>query len=181
MVLVPASMGSACQARLGQTGPVRAVELPGPDHREAAWLVVRRFLAVTPVVGASQLGPSVSVKLETVQPTGPFKVRGGLPAPSPPLARAPARAAGVVEEGPNLGTLVVPWGGGGLLAGVAIGLEGTGVRVVGVESEASPSMSTALAAGGIVPIEVEPTVAGGLAGNLEAGAGSRGGAVSRGR
>ena len=44
------------------------------------------------------------------------------------------------------------------------------MRVVGIESEASPSMSTALAAGGIVPINVEPTVADGLAGNLEPGA-----------
>ena len=71
---------------------------------------------------------------------------------------------------PNLGTVVVPCGGGGLLAGVILGLEGSGVRVVGIESEASPSMSTALAAGGIVPINVEPTVADGLAGNLEPGA-----------
>jgi len=44
------------------------------------------------------------------------------------------------------------------------------VRVVGIESEASPSMSAALAAGAIVPIDVEPTVADGLAGNLEPGA-----------
>ncbi len=44
------------------------------------------------------------------------------------------------------------------------------MRVIGVESEASPSMSTALAAGGIVSIDVEPTVADGLAGNLEPGA-----------
>ena len=51
-----------------------------------------------------------------------------------------------------------------------LGLEGSGVRIVGVESEASPSMSTALAAGSIVPIDVEPTVADGLAGNLEPGA-----------
>jgi threonine dehydratase len=57
-----------------------------------------------------------------------------------------------------------------LLSGVILGLEGRGVRVVGVESEASPSMSTALAAGAIVPINVEPTVADGLAGNLEPGA-----------
>jgi threonine dehydratase len=76
----------------------------------------------------------------------------------------------LVEQVPNLGTVVVPCGGGGLLSGVILGLEGTGVRVVGVESEASPSMSTALAAGRIVPIDVEPTVADGLAGNLEPGA-----------
>ncbi len=71
---------------------------------------------------------------------------------------------------PGLGTVVVPCGGGGLLAGVILGLEGTGVRVIGVESEASPSMSAALAAGSIVPIHVEPTLADGLAGNLEPGA-----------
>ena len=65
---------------------------------------------------------------------------------------------------------MVPCGGGGLLSGVILGLEGTGVRVVGVESEASPSMSTALAAGRIVSIDIEPTVADGLAGNLEPGA-----------
>ena len=87
---------------------------------------------------------------------------------SSPARRRVARE--LLEQVPDLGTVVVPCGGGGLLAGVILGLEGTGVRVVGVESEASPSMSTALAAGAIVPIEVEPTVADGLAGNLEPGA-----------
>ena len=61
-------------------------------------------------------------------------------------------------------------GGGGLLAGISLGLAGTDVRVIGVESEASPSMSAAISAGTIVPITVEPTLADGLAGNLEAGA-----------
>ncbi len=226
---------------------------------EAAWKAVRRFLAVTPVVGTPQLGSSVSVKVETFQPTGSFKVRGGLAAVSATLEAEPGRAvvassagnhglglayaasklgaqvtvvvptgasaakvsalqrfdlrlvlhgegyrdaethtlelathdgsryvspyndpdviAGqstvapeLLERVPNLGTVVVPCGGGGLLAGVILGLEGTGVRIVGVESEASPSMSTALSAGAIVPIDVEPTVADGLAGNLEPGA-----------
>jgi threonine dehydratase len=76
----------------------------------------------------------------------------------------------LAEQVPDLGTVVVPCGGGGLLSGVILGLEGRDVRIVGVESEASPSMSTALAAGAIVPINVEPTVADGLAGNLEPGA-----------
>jgi threonine dehydratase len=76
----------------------------------------------------------------------------------------------LLEQVPNLGTVVVPVGGGGLVAGVSLALAGTGVRVVGVESEASPSMSAAVAAGTIVPITVEPTLADGLAGNLEAGA-----------
>ena len=238
---------------------MRHVDVPGPANLEAAWKAVRRFLPVTPVVSAPQLGPSVSVKVETVQPTGSFKVRGGLAAVSATLDAEPGRAvvaasagnhglgvayaasnlgaqvtvvvptgasaakvsalqqfdvrlvlhgegyreaethalelseregsryvspyndpdviAGqsslareLAEQVPHLGTVVVPCGGGGLLAGVILGLEGTGVRIVGVESEASPSMSTALAAGAIVPITVEPTVADGLAGNLEPGA-----------
>jgi len=210
-------------------------------------------------VSTPQLGPTVWAKLETLQPTGSFKVRGGLAAVAATLEHEPGRAvvaasagnhglglayaasklgaevtvvvptgasaakvaalqqfdvrlvlhgegyrdaethalelaerdgsryvspyndpdviAGqstlvheLMEQVPALGTIVVPCGGGGLLAGVVLGLEGTGVRVVGVESEASPSMSTALRAGGIVPIDVEPTVADGLAGNLEPGA-----------
>jgi threonine dehydratase len=76
--------------------------------------------------------------------------------------------------------VIVPCGGGGLLAGTILGLDGTGVRVVGIESEASPSMSTALRAHGIVPIEVEPTVADGLAGNLEPGAVTVGVALAHG-
>ena len=54
----------------------------------------------------------------------------------------------LLEQVPDLGTVIVPCGGGGLLAGIILGLEGSGVHVVGIESEASPSMSTALAAGG---------------------------------
>jgi threonine dehydratase len=76
----------------------------------------------------------------------------------------------ILGQVPDLGTVVVPVGGGGLVAGLALGLAGSGVRVVGVESEASPSMSAAVAAGGMVPISVEPTLADGLAGNLEMGA-----------
>ena len=238
---------------------MRDVALPESHQFESAWKVVRRFLAVTPIVEAPQLGPSVVVKVETVQPTGSFKVRGGLAAVAATLEEDPERAvvassagnhglglayaaaklgasvtvvvptgasaakvsalrqfdvrlvlhgegyreaethaldlaagdgsryvspyndpdviAGqstvgreLLEQVPGLGTVVVPCGGGGLLAGITLALEGTGVRVVGVESEASPSMSAAVAAGAIVPIHVEPTVADGLAGNLEPGA-----------
>ena len=238
---------------------MRVVAAPDPGQMEAAWKAVRRFLATTPVVEVPQLGSSVSVKVETVQPTGSFKVRGGLAAVSATQDEDPGRAvvassagnhglglayaasklgaqvtvvvptgasaakvsalrqfdvrlvlhgegyseaeahalelaategsryvspyndpdviAGqatvareLLEQAPGLGTVVVPCGGGGLLAGLTLGLAGSGVRVVGVESEASPSMSAALAAGSIVPIHVEPTVADGLAGNLEPGA-----------
>jgi threonine dehydratase len=238
---------------------MRHVVQPTPEQFEQAWEVVRAQLPVTPVVVAPQLGAGVSLKLETLQPTGSFKVRGGLAAVAAaqrtdPTSEIVASSAGnhglglayagaalkarvtvivprlasaakvsaiqqfdvrlvlhgegyseaeahaldlVAREGghyvspyndpdviagqasiarelldqvPNLGTVVVPVGGGGLVSGVCLGLQGTDVRVIGVESEASPSMSAAIAAGGIVPITVDPTLADGLAGNLELGA-----------
>ena len=85
--------------------------------------MARRFLAVTPVVGAPQLGSSVSVKVETVQPTGSFKVRGGLAAVSATLQQDPGRAVvassagnhglGLAYAASQLGatvTVVVPTG-----------------------------------------------------------------------
>jgi threonine dehydratase len=238
---------------------MRTVTQPQEAQHEAAWKVVRTHLAITPVVTAPQLGRNVSLKIETFQPTGSFKVRGGLAAVAATLAADPgsevvgasagnhglglafaaarldakvtvivprlasaakvsalqrfdvrlvlhgegyseaeahaldlvARHGGryvspyndpdviagqgtiareLLEQVPNLGTVVVPVGGGGLVSGISLGFRGTDVRVIGVESEASPSMSAAVAAGSIVPITVEPTLADGLAGNLEVGA-----------
>jgi threonine dehydratase len=238
---------------------MRSVAQPEAAQFDAAWEEVRRHLAVTPVLAVPQLGPGISVKLETVQPTGSFKVRGGVAAVAATLRADPGRAvigssagnhglglayaaaqlgasvtvivprlasaakvsalqqfdvrlvlhgegyseaeahaldlaakdgsryvspyndpdviAGqgtiareLLEQVPDLGTVVVPCGGGGLVSGVSLALAGSGVRVIGVESEASPAMTAALAAGHIVPITVEPSLADGLAGNLEAGA-----------
>ena len=64
-------------------------------------------------------------------------------------------------------TIVVPVGGGGLAAGVAL-VAGRAVTI-GAEAERSPAMSTALRAGRPTPVEVGPTLADALAGNLEPG------------
>jgi threonine dehydratase len=55
----------------------------------------------------------------------------------------------VVEDVPDVDTIVVPVGGGGLLAGIG---SAVGCRLVGVEPETAPTLSTALAAGEPVPI-----------------------------
>ncbi len=66
--------------------------------------------------------------------------------------------------------MVCAVGGGGLASGLGLWASGRpGARVVGVEAEASPAFSTALAAGGITPVDVRDTLADGLAGNLEPG------------
>jgi threonine dehydratase len=225
----------------------RVVALPAASDLAAAEQVVRRVLAPTPVVEA--LG--VWLKVETVQPTGSFKVRGALAAldalpPGPvvtasagnhglgvakaaallgrqatvvvpetasmakverlrefavelvlagssydeaeahalglegsyvspyndPLVIAGQRTLGV-ELGEQLAgplTVVVPAGGGGLLAGVALwASERSDVRVVGVEAAASRALSSSVEAGRVVGVEVGPTLADGIAGGLEPG------------
>jgi threonine dehydratase len=61
--------------------------------------------------------------------------------------------------------VVVPVGGGGLLAGVALALASRRpeVEVIGVEAEHAPTVSEALAAGHPVTVHVKPGLADGLA------------------
>jgi threonine dehydratase len=61
------------------------------------------------------------------------------------------------EQIPDLDTLLVAVGGGGLIGGIAAWYAGR-IRVVGVEPEAAPTLRTALQAGG--PVDAE---AGGIA------------------
>ena len=56
----------------------------------------------------------------------------------------------IAEDVPEADTIVVPVGGGGLVAGIAAATE---ARVVAVEPELSPALHTALAAGRPVPVE----------------------------
>ena len=218
--------------------------------------IVARHLEPTPVVHSSALGKDVVLKLETIQPTGSFKVRGALVAVAnaveadretaiitasagnhglgvafaatrygatatvvvpenasiaklDALSRfdvtllkkgtsyeeAEAHALDLAENGstfvspyndhdtiagqgtialelfddvPNLRTIVVPIGGGGLISGIGlVAALRPGVRVVGVQAAASPAISHAI--NGEAPIVVHPTLADGLAGNIERG------------
>jgi threonine dehydratase len=67
----------------------------------------------------------------------------------------------IEEDVPAATTVVVPVGGGGLIAGIAAAVN-SGRRVVGVEPEGAPSLTRALEAGH--PVQIEPhSVADGLA------------------
>ena len=87
------------------------------------------------------------------------------------IAGAGTVALELFEAEPSPATVVVPVGGGGLISGVALAAKSIapGVRVVGVEAAASCAMSTSLRAGRISAIHPQPTLADGLAGNLEPG------------
>lgn len=75
----------------------------------------------------------------------------------------------IVEDWPEVDTVVVAIGGGGLISGIAIAARSAPakVAVIGVEAQASSPFTAALAAGKIVEVEVRPTLADGLAGNLD--------------
>ena len=83
------------------------------------------------------------------------------------VAGAGTIALEILAERRDIDTLVVPMGGGGLIGGIGIAAQESGAAVIGVEVEASCPFTQSLAAGRIVPIEVGPTLADGLAGNLD--------------
>jgi len=70
----------------------------------------------------------------------------------------------ILEDRPDLHTLLVPVGGGGLLAGTAVAVQGlhAETRVVGVEPVGAPKLSRALSAGAPVATERADSIADGL-------------------
>ncbi|GMA37356.1 threonine ammonia-lyase [Demequina litorisediminis] len=75
----------------------------------------------------------------------------------------------IVQDVPEVSTIVVPVGGGGLVAGIAVAakahaeLAGHEVRVVGVQASASAAYPPSLAAGEPVSIDRDATIADGIA------------------
>ena len=238
----------------------RTVLPPSADDLAAARRIVRQHLAPTPLLRVPLEGREVCLKLESLQPTGAFKVRGalaglgacrdalpiitasagnhalgvawasrrlGIPATivvaetAAPVKIAKLRALGanLVLHGTSYDeaeahalalaagnghylspyndthviagqstvldeiltqlpgddaplTLIVPVGGGGLLAGIALRADeiaGREIRLIGVEAAASRAVSASVTAGRTVEVPVGATIADGLAGNIEAG------------
>ncbi len=71
----------------------------------------------------------------------------------------------IVEDHPDLDVLLVPVGGGGLLAGVAAAVRPLcpDARIIGVQTEAAPAMARSLARGRRVRHPQGPTIAEGIA------------------
>ncbi|MFW5951823.1 MAG: threonine ammonia-lyase [Gemmatimonadota bacterium] len=70
----------------------------------------------------------------------------------------------ILEDWPEVGTIVVPIGGGGLISGIAafVKQEHPDVRVVGVEPEGAPAMRRSLDAGELVTLDRIDSIADGL-------------------
>lgn len=75
----------------------------------------------------------------------------------------------LLQQQPQLDAVVVPIGGGGLISGIGIAVKALSpsTRVIGVEVAASCPFTKSLEAGHLVTIEVQPSLADGLTGNLD--------------
>jgi len=85
------------------------------------------------------------------------------------IAGAGTIALELLEDLPSLDAVVVPIGGGGVISGIGIALKALSpaTRVIGVEAQASCPFTRSLAAGHLVTIDVGPSLADGLTGNLD--------------
>jgi threonine dehydratase len=75
----------------------------------------------------------------------------------------------VAEAWPEIDTVLVPVGGGGLISGIGCALKGINeeVDVIGVQSLASPVMYESIRKGHIIEMELDESVAEGLHGGIE--------------
>jgi threonine dehydratase len=71
----------------------------------------------------------------------------------------------ILEDVPDVDVVIVPVGGGGLIAGVGAAIKALRpqVKVIGVEPANAPTLHGSLAAGRVTRIETRPTLADGLA------------------
>jgi threonine dehydratase len=142
--------------------------------RIPATVVMPRFAPLTKVVNCRRLGAEVLLAGTTIQEA---KVRADELVAQRGLTYIngyddPAIIAGqgtigleILAQVPELQTVIVPIGGGGLIAGIALVLKQLKptVRIIGVEPERAASFCAALAAGKPVATPTQPTLADGLA------------------
>ncbi|MFC1477254.1 threonine/serine dehydratase [candidate division KSB1 bacterium] len=77
----------------------------------------------------------------------------------------------ILEDQSECDCILVPVGGGGLIAGIALAAKSIRpeIKIYGIQSEASPAFKRALEAGKIVETRLQESVADGLHGNIEPG------------
>lgn len=74
----------------------------------------------------------------------------------------------LIEDRPDLETVLVPMSGGGLIAGIALAIKALrpSIRVIGVSMERGAAMAESIVAGRVVDVEEEPTLADSLGGGI---------------
>ncbi len=75
----------------------------------------------------------------------------------------------ILEDWPEVEAIVVPIGGGGLIGGIGLWAKAMkpDIRIIGVQPSASPPMYAYFETGSTDPMPIAPTIADGVAGNIE--------------
>jgi threonine dehydratase len=75
----------------------------------------------------------------------------------------------ILDDWPEVDTIVVPIGGGGLISGIGLWAKAVkpGLRLIGVQPAASPPMYAHFETGSTDAMPIAPTLADGVAGNIE--------------
>ena len=75
----------------------------------------------------------------------------------------------ILEDWPEVDTIVVPIGGGGLIAGIGLWAKAMkpGLKLIGVQPATSPPIYAHFETGSTDPMPIAPTLADGVAGNIE--------------
>jgi threonine dehydratase len=75
----------------------------------------------------------------------------------------------ILADWPEVDTIVVPIGGGGLIAGIGLWAKALkpDLRLIGVQPSSSPPMYAFFQTGSTDPMPIAPTIADGVAGNIE--------------
>lgn len=158
------------------------------NHGRAVSYVARR-LGIRAVVLLSEVVPEV--KREAIQKLGARAIVRGktydeamvhavrlqeerglvmIPPFDDPLVIAGQGVIGLelLEDLPEIDTVIVPLSGGGLMSGIGLALKAAhaGIRAIGVSMERGPAMVESLRAGRVVDIVEQPTIADGLAGGI---------------
>jgi threonine dehydratase len=110
---------------------------------------------------------------ESVEEAYRIQSEGGLTMVHPfddPLIIAGQGTIGLelLEDFPQVDTVIIPLSGGGLLSGIALALKtaNPNIRVIGVSMDRGPAMVRSLEAGQVVEVVEEPTLADALAGGI---------------
>jgi threonine dehydratase len=80
-------------------------------------------------------------------------------------------AVEILEDWPECDAILVPVGGGGLISGIGLWARSVkpDLRLIGIQPSASPPVYAYLASGTTKPMPIAPTLADGVAGNVERG------------
>jgi threonine dehydratase len=158
---------SAGNHALGLTYHARLLKIP-------VTVVMPRFAPLTKVSNCQQMGANVILDgtnieearqhaMKLVEQHG-FAYINGYDHPDV-IAGQGTLGLEVLEQVPDLDAIIVPVGGGGLIAGVAVAIKSqkASVEIIGVEPRRAASFAAAREAGKPVHVKMEPTLADGLA------------------